>query len=172
MNANVNSPPSVEPGPGAATTHDLDRLIATHPFLKGLSPHHQRLLASCAMLVRFEAGEQIFREGDPANRFYLIQKGKVSLESSVPEQGITHVQTIGAGDVLGWSWLFPPYFWQFDARALEPTEAVFFYATPLRTECEADHDLGYELLRRMADVLIKRLQAVRRKLIGTNPGPI
>src|SRR5579859_5291262 len=172
MNSDIKSPPPVEPRLDGPQMQDLDRLIATHPFLKGLSPHHRRLLASCAMLVKFQPGEQIFREGDPANRFYLIQKGKVALESCVREQGITHVQTIGDGDVLGWSWLFTPYFWQFDARAIEPTEAVFFYATPLRTECEVDHDLGYELLRRMADVLLQRLQAVRHKLIESNPSPM
>ncbi len=172
MNANIKSPPPVEPSPGDTQMQDLDKLVATHPFLMGLSPHHRRLLASCAMFVKFQPGEQIFREGDPANRFYLIQKGKVSLESCVRDQGLTHVQTIGSGDVLGWSWLFPPYSWQFDARALEPTEAVFFYATPLQTECEADHDLGYELLRRMADVLLKRLQAVRRKLVQSTPSPM
>ena len=99
----------------------LEVQIAEHPFLKGISPVHLKVLAALAMHSRFEAGESIFREGDPANRFYLIQQGKVALESGVGDRGTILIQTIGAGDVLGWSWLFPPYYWHFDARALEPT---------------------------------------------------
>lgn len=169
---NTKTISTVEPAPGNARLPELEQLIANHPFLKGFSPHHRRLLSSCAMAVKYQPGELIFREGDPANRFYLIQKGKVALESCVRDQGITHIQTIGNGDLLGWSWMFPPYYWQFDARALEATEAIFFYATPLRAECEADHDLGYELMRRIAEVLTNRLQALRRKLAQSTPSPM
>ncbi len=119
------------------------------------------------MLSSFAPGELIFREGDPANRFYLIHKGKVALESYVRERGTVLIQNIGSGDLLGWSWLFPPYYWHFDARAVEPVEAVFFYGTPLRDECEADHDFGYELLKRMTEVVIKRLQGTRRQLLDS-----
>ena len=139
--------------------------LAEHPFLEGLSPHQLRLLSDCSMIVNFRPDEVIFREGDPANRFYLINKGKVALESSVPDRSPACIQTIGPGEVLGWSWLFPPYYWHFDARAVEPVEALFFYATPLRAECEADHDLGYELLKRTSEVMLKRLQATRRQLL-------
>lgn len=117
------------------------------------------------MQTSFEAGSLIFHEGDPANRFYLIQEGKVALETMAREGERALIQTIGAGDVLGWSWLFSPYYWQFDARVVEPVKAIFFYATPLREECEADHDLGYELMKRMAGVMLKRLQAARRQLL-------
>ena len=71
-----------------------------------------------------------------------------------------------AGEVCGWSWLFPPYHWHFDARAVEPTEAIFFYGTRLREQCENDHDLGYELMKRMASVIIRRLQTTRRHLLA------
>jgi cAMP-binding proteins - catabolite gene activator and regulatory subunit of cAMP-dependent protein kinases len=107
----------------------------------------------------------VFREGDPANRFYLVLSGKIALESFVKDKGNTLIQTIGPGDVLGWSWLFPPYFWHFNARALEHTEAIFIYATPLREECEADHELGYQLIKRMAEVMMNRLQATRKQLL-------
>jgi CRP-like cAMP-binding protein len=80
-------------------------------------------------------------------------------------KGMTPIQEIGAGEALGWSWLFPPYFWHFNARALEPTDAIFLYATPLRDECESDHELGYELVKRMAEVMLRRLQATRRQLL-------
>jgi CRP-like cAMP-binding protein len=97
----------------------------------------------------------------------LILKGEVALETSVKEGGIIPIQTLGGGDVLGWSWLFPPYYWHFDARAVSATETVFFYGTRLRERCEEDHDLGYELIKRMAHVVIRRLQATRRQLVAS-----
>jgi CRP/FNR family transcriptional regulator, cyclic AMP receptor protein len=134
--------------------------LADHPFLNGLDARHLNTLAECAMQTSFKAGETIFRQGDPANRFYLLKNGRVSLETS---NGAV-VQTIGAGDVLGWSWLFPPYFWSFDARAVEPTEAIFIYGSRLRELCEADHDLGYEIMKRTATVVIQRLMSTRQQL--------
>ena len=144
----------------------LEAAIAKHPFLAGLKPEHLHVLFQNAMRVRFKEGETIFREGDPANRFYLIETGKISLEAHVKEGPGLPVQTISAGDVLGWSWLFPPYYWQFDAQAIEPTTAIFFYGTRLREECEHDHELGYELIKRMAAIAISRLQATRKELIA------
>ncbi|PYJ01574.1 MAG: Crp/Fnr family transcriptional regulator [Verrucomicrobia bacterium] len=144
----------------------IEVLIRRHPFLEGMSPHQLRLLSGCARQSHFDTGELIFREGDPANRFYLIQNGKVALQAHTEDRGLISIQTIGPGDVLGWSWLFPPYFWHYDARALEPTDAIFIYGTPLREECETDHELGYELLKRMAAVMMKRLQATRRQLMA------
>jgi len=116
------------------------------------------------MRVRFETGELIFREGDPANRFYLILEGEVAVESPMPESGSVVLQTIGANDVLGWSWLFPPYYWHFDARATKPTKAIFFYGTWLRENCERDHDFGYEMMKRMSAIVIQRMQAARKQL--------
>ena len=134
--------------------------------MSGLKPEHLRALKDNAMMMRYEPGEVIFREGDPANRFYLIQQGKVALESNKHEGEPLLIQDIGPGDVLGWSWLFPPYYWHFDARAVEPTEAIFFYGARLREQCEEDHDFGYELLKRMSAVVIQRLQATRRQLLA------
>ena len=153
-------------------THDqpsaetLEAVVAKHPFLAGLPGQHLEVLLRNAMRVCFEKGETIFREGDPANRFYLIESGKISLETHEKNRPALQVQTIAGGDVLGWSWLFPPYTWQFEARAIEPTTAIFFYGTRLREECEQDHELGYELLNRMASIVISRLQATRKELIA------
>lgn len=138
--------------------------VAQHPFLRGLNGSHLEALADCAMRVRFNPGDVIFREGDPANRFYLLIKGKVSVEET-NEHGTFIVQTIGAGDVLGWSWLFPPYYTHFDARAVEATEAMFFYGTRLREMCEDNHDLGYEMLTRIAKIVINRLTSTQKRLI-------
>ena len=144
---------------------DLVHEIAEHPFFKGMDEPYLRRLASSAMPVSFKEGEVIFREGDMANRFYLIREGKVALEASRRDENPVLVQQIGAGDVLGWSWLFPPYYWNFDARALEPTKAIFFYGTRLREQCDEDHSFGYELMKRSSEVVISRLQAERKRLL-------
>ena len=155
----------VEPVNGKASVLSIENVVRNHPFLEGMSPHQHRILSDCALQTRFDKDEILFREGDPANRFYLIQKGSVALESNTKDRGNIRIQTIGSGEVLGWSWLIPPYFWHFDARALEPTEAVFLYGPPLRDECEADHDLGYELFKRISQVMLRRLLATRWQLL-------
>jgi CRP/FNR family cyclic AMP-dependent transcriptional regulator len=144
---------------------DLNEDIAAHPFLLGLSEHHVRLLADCAVRVTFQSGDVLFREGETANRFYLIERGEVVLESNTSASEVVTIDTIGNGDLLGWSWLFPPYEWRFTARATKPTTAMFFYGTILREYCEKDHTLGYELLKRMSEVMTRRLQAARGKLL-------
>jgi CRP-like cAMP-binding protein len=141
------------------------KTIKKHPFLKGLSAEHLARLAECAMFAHFDADQLIFQEGDVANRFYLITDGAINLETIGAEGGAVIVQALGKGDVLGWSWLFPPYYWRFGARAAKPTEAVFFYGTRLREWCEEDHDFGYELMKRVSEVIIKRLQVTRGQLI-------
>ncbi len=137
----------------------LEQAVAAHPFLIGISEHHIRLLADSAMKISFEAGQTIFDEGETANRFYLIETGKVALESRNEQNEPVTIELIGAGDLLGWSWLFPPYVWHFSARAVEPATAIFFYGTVLREYCDADPSLGFELFKRMGEVMIKRLQS-------------
>jgi|GEM_PF-405161 len=142
--------------------------VALHPFLAGMNRRQLALLTDCAMVVQFKKGQVIFREGDIANRFYLIESGKVILESSGALGDPVVIDTIGAGDLLGWSWIFPPYVWHFTARAAEPVAAIFFYGTILREYCERDHSLGYELFKRMGAVMIKRLQAAREKMVAVH----
>jgi CRP-like cAMP-binding protein len=138
--------------------------IAGHPFMRGLKVKHLELLAECAMRTAFEKNQIIFREGDLANRFYLVRSGKVLLESHVEGNEPVLVQEIGGDEVLGWSWLFPPYCWHFGARAAEPTRAIFFYGTRLQQLCEEDLEFGHELLKRMAMTVIGRLQSSRQQL--------
>ena len=140
-------------------------VLAAQPFLKGLSAPYLDLLAQQSMPSEFKAGEFILQEGSPANRFYLIQEGRVEIESELENGGTVHVQTLGRGDALGWSWMFPPYYWRFNARAVTPTKAIFFYGTRLRELCEENHDFGYELMKRISDILIRRLQAERQQMI-------
>ena len=143
-------------------------VLEAQPFLKGMAAGQLELLAADSMSAEFKAGEMIISEGGPANRFYLILGGQVVLESSAMEGKVTHIQTLGAGDVLGWSWLFPPYYWHFDARAVTPTQAIFFYGTHLRELCAENHDLGYELMKRVSEIVIKRLQATQGELMECN----
>ena len=163
MSASTNAPTPAKAESSAVKA--VESVLADHPFLRNLKPEHLRLLADSAMRMRYEAGELIFREGDPANRFYLIEQGQVSLESHRKDEAPVAVQVIGPGDVLGWSWLFPPYYWHFDARVLEPTTAIFFYGTRLREQCEQNHDFGFEVMKRMTQVVIHRLQATRKQLL-------
>ena len=145
-------------------------LLAAQPFLRGLTPEQLNLLAEDSMPAEFQPGERILSEGAPANRFYLILEGRVELESSVLDGEPVAVQTLGAGDLLGWSWLFPPFCWHFDARAVLPTKAILFYAKHVRELCEQDHDLGYELMKRVSIILIQRLQCSRSQWVVHHGG--
>jgi CRP/FNR family cyclic AMP-dependent transcriptional regulator len=143
----------------------LERIIAEHPFLKGLSPSQLQLVAGCASNIRFDAGSYIFREGEEANAFYIIRQGKVALEMNAVQRGAMNIQTLGEGEILGWSWLIPPYSWRFDARAIELTRAIALDGKCLRAKCEQDHDLGYAVLSRFVDILCQRLDATRFQLL-------
>ena len=140
--------------------------VALHPFLAGMNRPQLALLIDCALAAHFKTGQTILREGELANRCYLIETGKVVLESMSSFGKPLAIETIGPGDLLGWSWMFPPYTWQFRARAIEPTTAIFFYGAILREYCEKDHSLGYELLKRISAVMVKRLQAAHKQMLS------
>jgi CRP-like cAMP-binding protein len=129
-------------------------------------------VAAGAHDIRFNGSAYIFREGTEAEHFYVLRAGTVALEINAAERGSVTIETIGAGDVLGWSWLFPPYTWHFSARALEPVHAVAIGAEALRAQCETDHDFGYELMRRFAAVFLERLQATRLRLLDIYGPPV
>jgi len=139
-------------------------VLEAQPFLKGMAARQLEILSAESMLAEFKTDERILYEGGPANRFYLILEGRVELESPMREGESIHTQTLSKGDVLGWSWIFPPYRWHFDARAVTPTKAIFFYGTRLRELCEENHDFGYELMKRISEIVIKRLQATLHEL--------
>ncbi|HSV75273.1 MAG TPA: cyclic nucleotide-binding domain-containing protein [Chthonomonadales bacterium] len=139
--------------------------LAEHPFCDGLQPEYLEFIASCASEVSFRPGKVIAREGDPADRAYLILEGRVALEAFQLQVGPVVIQTIGPGDALGWSWLVPPYKWHLDARALDHTKVITLDGQTLRERCEADPGLGYQILKRVAVVLEQRLQASRLRLL-------
>jgi CRP-like cAMP-binding protein len=143
----------------------LERVLAEHPLLQGLEPKDLALITGCASNVRFEAGEFIFREGEEAHSFYLLRHGRVALELYAPDRGPIIIETLREGDVLGWSWLFPPHRWHFDARAVQLTRAISLDGECLRRKCEEDYRLGYEFMKRFAHILVERFQATRVRLL-------
>jgi CRP-like cAMP-binding protein len=143
----------------------LEKIIAEHPFFALLESYYTSLLVSCASNVRFEAGKYVFREGEEANAFYLIRRGRVGIEINPPHRKPIVVDTVGEGEILGWSWLLPPYTWRFHARANTATRAIALDGKCLRTKCEQNHDLGYELLKRFAQIMNRRLDAALIQLL-------
>ena len=159
--------PVLEPAEQLALS--LHERITREPFFQGLTPGQIQRLADCAMEMNFAAGQSIFDAGSPANRFYLILEGRVALECEGAEQRQILVQTLGPGEDLGWSWLFPPYYLHFSAHAVEATRTIFFYGTRLREQCEQDHELGFQLMKRVAEVAVKSLQATQMRLLDCLP---
>lgn len=143
----------------------IEMLLAEHPFFRGMAPAHLQLFAGCASNVRFDAGSYIFREGGEADRFLLLRHGRVAVEAFVPQRGPVTIQTLGEGEVVGWSWMFPPYRWAFDVKALELVRAIAFDAVCIRQKSETDPALGYALMKRLAPLIISRLQATRLQIL-------
>jgi CRP-like cAMP-binding protein len=150
----------------------LEDLMADAPLFAGLPARQLTLVAGCGRTERAPAGGHLFRAGAEAERFYLIREGALALEVDVPGRGPVVIETLHAGDVAGWSWLFEPHRWQFDGRVTEPLALVGFDGRCLLGKCETDHELGYELMRRFAATTIDRLQATRLQLLDVyaNPG--
>jgi CRP/FNR family cyclic AMP-dependent transcriptional regulator len=142
----------------------LAEAIAAHPFLAGMKAKHLKRLRDAAMFKQFDRDELVFREGEPANRFYLICDGKIALEYRGDGESTSLAQFVSKDEVLGWSWLFPPYYWHFSARAVKPTDAISFYGTGLRQQCEEDPAFGYDLMKRLAAIVTRRLQFTRVQL--------
>ena len=143
----------------------IDTLIAESPVFAGLTEEQLELIAGCGRNVTFEAGARLFREGDAAETFFLVRHGIVALDTYVPNRGALTVDTVGPGEIAGWSWLVPPYRWHFTGRAVEPVRAVQFDGTCLRGKCDEDPVLGYDLAMRFARMLVERLQATRFQLM-------
>jgi CRP-like cAMP-binding protein len=143
----------------------METILAEHPFVKGLTSEHLALLAGCASNERFAAGELLFEEGAPADHLFLVRQGKIAVEISTPGKGSIALLTIGQGDIIGWSWLVPPYRRRFSARAVELTRAIGLDGRCLREKCEQDVRLGYALLSRLVGVMAQRLEASRLQLL-------
>ena len=140
-------------------------VIAEQTFFQGLDQDSLDFVAGCGRNVHYAAGDRILTQGEPAQTFYLLRSGSVALSFYVPGRGGVIIDTINGGDVLGWSWLFEPYQWQFDAEAREDVAALAFDGVCLRNKCDADAQLGYVLVQRFAKVMLTRLQSVRMRML-------
>jgi CRP/FNR family transcriptional regulator, cyclic AMP receptor protein len=140
-------------------------LISDHPFFTGLGDDALALLAGCAHNLHLNEDQYLFQEGMPADEFYLVRRGRVALELHLPAGGAHLLETVDEGDVVGWSWIVPPYRWFLDARAMGPTDLVALDGACLRGKCNADPALGYALLQRATQVMNHRLQAARVRLL-------
>ncbi len=143
----------------------LDALMVESPVFAGLDQDQLDLIAGCGSNAVFPAGQTLFREGGPANTFFLVRHGLVALDARVPNRPDVTVETLGPGEIVGWSWLLAPYRWHFSGRAVELVRAVRFDGACLRRKCEEDPQLGYDLLNRFARILVDRLQATRLQLM-------
>lgn len=147
------------------TTRGIGDLLKTHAFFEGLGDEAIEFIAGCGSNVVFEPDNYIFREDDPADFFYVIRSGRVAIEVHGPERGALVLDVVGESQIVGASWLFPPYRWEFDARAVEEVRAVRLDATCLRAKCEEDHTLGFELMKRVAEIMRQRMHSARMRLV-------
>lgn len=145
-------------------------LIESHPFFEGLDPEHVRTLSGCGRNRAFPVEGHLCREGEPADVFYIIRRGRVGLEAALPDRGRVVIDSAEVGDVVGASWMFPPYRWQFDARAMEPVGVVELDAVCLRGKCDDDPELGYDLMKRFAAVFVRRMASARLRLLDLYGG--
>jgi len=143
----------------------LERILGEHPFPAGFAPEHLRIVTGCARSHRFDAGQYLVREGAKADEFFLIRHGRVALDVASPGRPPVLIETVHEGEIVGASWLVPPYRWMFDARAIEMTRAIGIDAACLRGKCDADHDLGYEMMQRFLPVIARRLHATRLQIL-------
>jgi len=140
--------------------------LGKHAFMHGLSASHLEELAQCAQQITLTADQLIAREREAASDFYLIQSGRVAIEVRKSGRDAVRVLVLGPGDILGWSWMVPPHRWQFDARVLDTVQALALDAEALRRLCDADHELGYQLLKRLIVVVSRRLAATQKQVLA------
>jgi len=132
-----------------ATMVTVERLMAQAPVFAGLPPAHLQAISGCGRRRRVHTGAVLVREGELAETFFLICEGSVALEISSPARGASVITTLHAGELLGWSWLFEPYRWRIDGRAVQPTMLIAFDGPCVRALCEADHELVRQPDRRL-----------------------
>ncbi len=143
----------------------MESIVREHRFFADLDEDMIELIAGCARNVVFKDGEYLFRTGDSADEFYLIRHGRVALDVVAPGRSAVTFQTVGPDELVGVSWLLPPYRWMHDARAVGLVRAIGMDARCLRDKCNADHYVAYEMMLRFVPLLISRLQATRMQLL-------
>ena len=155
-----------------ASDDTITKYLTQHPSFDGLDPAQVALIASHAQLVHFAPGERLFSRDGDAREFFIVRDGTVTVGVPAIEGEALEIQRVGPDSMLGWSWLIPPYRWSFDARAVVPTSVIAFDGEKLREACESDLKLGYELMKRFAHLMAKRLNAARMAAIRQYAGGI
>jgi CRP-like cAMP-binding protein len=143
----------------------MEHTLPEHAFLENLAPRHLKTLVECASECKLPVGHDLWRQGEEANGFYLVHWGEIAVGLDIPHQGFLRLDTLGPGDVLGWSWFLAPHRSHFDARTMTPVEALLFDTTRLRKLCEQDRELRCELLSRIAPIIVRRLEGSQEKLL-------
>ncbi|WP_346840106.1 cyclic nucleotide-binding domain-containing protein [Microbulbifer sp. SAOS-129_SWC] len=139
--------------------------LCEHPFFRDMATADLGLIGGCGDNAIYAAGDYLARENEAADHFFVIRSGRIAVETFLPDRGPLCLQTLHDGDIFGWSWLFPPYLWTFDARALDEVHAIRLNGKCLREKCEADPRLGFQLMKRFARIATERLQATRIQLL-------
>lgn len=152
--------------------NNLQDHISNHAFFANIDVAYQELIAGCAREKHFTAGEFLMKEGDTANRFYLLTEGQVAIECFLPGRGPMTVRNSHGGDMVGFSWLFPPFRVAFDARAMTPVETIMLDGRCLRGKTETDHELGYLLMKQFAQMMLKHMQSARRQMLDIYATPL
>ena len=140
-------------------------VLRATPLFSDLSDEHVASIAECAKAMRFRAKDKIYAEGDPADQFMIVREGRVAIDMETPHRGVLTVHTVSPGEVLGWSWLFPPHEWHYNARAVQDTNAIALDADCLRARIDRSPELGYELMKRFSAIMLNRLEATRMQLM-------
>ncbi len=143
----------------------LKRFLLEHAFFQGMNPDHLDVIVGCASNAMFKMGDVILKEGEEANAFYVIRSGRVGIEIPYPGHGAMIIQTLGKGEVFGWEWLIPPHAWYLNAKAIEDTQALVFDGACLRNKCRQNKDMGYELMKRFAQIIADRLHSARKQIL-------
>jgi CRP/FNR family cyclic AMP-dependent transcriptional regulator len=162
--ASPGASPDASPDATAPTRHDLEAALAATPLGRGLSREHVAVLAGCASPHALVAGGFLAHEGGEADTCFVLRSGRVAIEVRAPNETLV-VETLGPGDVVGWSWMFPPHRWRFDVEVLADGEAIAIDGKEVRAACERDAALGYAISQRVAQVVIERLGATRLRLL-------
>ena len=153
----------------------LEPILRQHAFFKGFGEEDIQLVTGCAKNVRFDSGIVIARQGEPADQFYLIREGRIGIGIPSPRGGSLTIETLDENEIVGWSWLIPPYEWQFDVTAMQSVRALSIDGKCLRGKCEQDPRLGYELMKRFSKTMVERLRATRLQLLdiygNSKPAP-
>ncbi len=145
--------------------------LTAHPFVRGMREEHIARLSQVTRYISVPARHRLFDEGGTADRFWLIEAGQVALDLHVPGHGPLIIETLGRGDVIGWSWLFPPFEWLLGGVTMQATQAFELDGRAVREMCETDSSLGHELTRRLITVVVRRLQATRIRLLDVYGRP-